>query len=129
LGFITEQMALYTNDTVGGLLNASFGNATEVIIACFALRKGYLRVVQLTLLGSIVSNLLLVMGSAFVAGGLVSSSQRFNQQGVNVNCGLLILATVAVLLPSLLSETHTEAVRRRRCRCLATLRRCPAALR
>jgi calcium/proton exchanger cax len=73
-------MAMYTNDTVGGLLNASFGNATEVIIACFALRKGYLRIVQLTLLGSIVSNLLLVMGSAFVAGGLVSSSQKFNQQ-------------------------------------------------
>jgi calcium/proton exchanger cax len=71
---------MYTNDTVGGLLNASFGNATEVIIAGFALRKGYLRIVQLTLLGSIVSNLLLVLGSAFVAGGMVSSTQKFNQQ-------------------------------------------------
>jgi Ca2+:H+ antiporter len=52
----------------------------------------FLRVVKLTLLGSIISNLLLVMGSAFVAGGLVHPLQRFNQQGINVNCGLLILA-------------------------------------
>jgi Ca2+:H+ antiporter len=65
--------------------------------------------VQLTLLGSIISNLLLVMGSAFVAGGLVYPSQTFNKQGINVNCGLLILAVVAVMLPTLLSST-AEAV-------------------
>ena len=63
LGWITEQLANYTNDTLGGLLNASFGNATEMIISGFALAKRsetYLRVVQLSLLGSIISNLLLV---------------------------------------------------------------------
>lgn len=54
--------------------------------------RRYLRVVKLTLLGSIIGNLLLVMGSAFIAGGLVHSSQTFNQQGINVNCGLLILS-------------------------------------
>ncbi|MEW5306854.1 MAG: hypothetical protein WDW36_009292 [Sanguina aurantia] len=108
LGFVTEQMAMYTNDTVGGLLNASFGNATEVIISGFALSRGYLRVVQLSLLGSIVSNLLLVLGSAFLAGGIRHKSQGFNQQGVNINSGLLVLSVVAVLLPSLLAETHTE---------------------
>lgn len=108
LGMITEQLALYTNDTIGGLLNASFGNATEVIIAAFALKQGSLRIVQLTLLGSIISNLLLVLGSAFIAGGLMHRQQQFSQQGINVNCGLLVVATVAIALPSLLSETHTE---------------------
>ncbi|KAJ9517492.1 hypothetical protein QJQ45_025021 [Haematococcus lacustris] len=113
LGFITEQLAMcecgHTNDTLGGLLNASFGNATEVIISGFALSKGYLRIVQLSLLGSVVSNLLLVLGSAFIAGGVKQTTQRFNQQGINVNCGLLMVGTLAVILPSLLSETKTEA--------------------
>ena len=74
----------------------------------FALKHGYLRVVQLSLLGSIVSNLLLVMGSAFIAGGIYNSQQKFSQAGINVNSGLLLLAVVAIVLPSLLSETHTE---------------------
>mmetsp|Transcript_17489 Transcript_17489/g.37792 ORF Transcript_17489/g.37792 Transcript_17489/m.37792 type:complete len:594 (+) Transcript_17489:253-2034(+) len=109
LGFVTEQLAMYTNDTLGGLLNASFGNATEVIISGFALRNNLLRVVQLSLLGSVVSNLLMVMGTAFLLGGMKHPEQRFNQTSINVNCGLLLLAVVAVLLPSLLSETETEA--------------------
>jgi len=108
LGFITEQLAMYTNDTLGGLLNASFGNATEVIISGFALKKRYLRIVQLSLLGSVISNLLLVMGTAFIAGGIHRHTQRFNQQGINVNCSLLLLGTLIVVLPSLLSETGTE---------------------
>lgn len=62
----------------GGLLNASFGNATEVIIAGFALKNGYVRIVQLTLYGSVVSNLLLVMGSAFLIGGTKHKHQYFN---------------------------------------------------
>lgn len=107
LGFITEQLAMYTNDSIGGLLNATFGNATELIISAFALSHGYLRIVQLTLLGSVISNLLLVMGSAFIAGGFRHKVQEFNQQGVNVNCGLLILGVVAVVLPSLLGTTDT----------------------
>lgn len=64
LGFITEQLAQYTNSTVGGLLNASFGNATEVIVSVAGLRAGLLRVVQLSLLGSVLSNMLLVLGCA-----------------------------------------------------------------
>eukprot|EP00201_Polytomella_parva_P017029 CAMPEP_0175056112 /NCGR_PEP_ID=MMETSP0052_2-20121109/10478_1 /TAXON_ID=51329 ORGANISM="Polytomella parva, Strain SAG 63-3" /NCGR_SAMPLE_ID=MMETSP0052_2 /ASSEMBLY_ACC=CAM_ASM_000194 /LENGTH=479 /DNA_ID=CAMNT_0016321079 /DNA_START=108 /DNA_END=1547 /DNA_ORIENTATION=+ len=102
---------MYTNDTIGGLLNATFGNATEVIISAFALAKGgtsYLRVVQLSLLGSVTSNLLLVMGSAFIAGGIKQKVQTFSKEGINVNCSMLILAAAAVTLPSLLSETHSE---------------------
>eukprot|EP00798_Chlamydomonas_sp_ICE-L_P007659 gene7659-813_t len=112
LGFVTEQLAMYTNDTLGGLINATFGNATEDFalsqgLLRFALSQGLLRVVQLSLLGSVISNLLLVMGSAFIVGGINHSTQSFNQQGVSVNCGLLMLAVVAILLPSLLSETET----------------------
>jgi Ca2+:H+ antiporter len=111
LGWVTEQLALYTNDTLGGLLNASFGNATEVIIAAFAIKRRYLRLVKLTLLGSIVSNLLLVLGCAFVAGGVAGhATQRFNRQGAAVNVGLLMLASVAVALPTLLSETTPPEV-------------------
>lgn len=111
LGFVTEQLAMYTSDAVGGLLNATFGNATEVIIAAFALSKGgitYLRVVQLSLLGSVVSNLLLVMGTAFIAGGIKRKVQTFNRTGINVNGGMLILSTFAIMLSSLLDATHTE---------------------
>ncbi|PNH09365.1 Vacuolar cation/proton exchanger 2 [Tetrabaena socialis] len=119
LGFVTEQLAMYTNDTIGGLLNATFGNATEMIISGFALaqaRNGggetYLRVVQLSLLGSVVSNLLLVMGTAFIAGGFRVKVQKFNQAGINVNSGMLVLSTFAVLLPSLLDATHSEQQQR-----------------
>lgn len=117
LGFITEQLAMYTNDTLGGLLNATFGNATEMIISAFALAKArssppaeketFLRVVQLSLLGSVVSNLLLVMGTAFIAGGIKHKAQTFNQAGINVNAGMLVLATFAIVMPSLLESTHT----------------------
>ncbi|CAD7698701.1 unnamed protein product, partial [Ostreobium quekettii] len=85
LGFITEELAAYTNDTIGGLLNATFGNATEVIISGFALAQAkdnptFLRVVQLSLLGSVLSNLLLVLGTAFFIGGIVHRSQSFSQE-------------------------------------------------
>ena len=70
LGHVTEQLALYTNPTVGGLLNATFGNATELIVSLFAIKEGLLRVVQLSLIGSVLSNLLLVLGTAFFMGGL-----------------------------------------------------------
>nr|GMC77385.1 vacuolar cation/proton exchanger 3-like [Ipomoea batatas] len=71
LGYATEQLALYTGPTVGGLLNATFGNATELIISLFALKNGMMRVVKQSLLGSILSNMLLVLGCAFFCGGIV----------------------------------------------------------
>ena len=108
LGFITEQLAEYTNPTVGGLLNATFGNLTEVIVSIFALRAGLLRVVQLSLLGSILSNMLLVLGCAFLFGGLTRKEQTFNAEGVMMNFGLLLLAVMGLSLPALLHFTHTE---------------------
>lgn len=76
-----RQLACYTGNTVGGLLNATFGNATEMIISIYALKNGMIRVVQQSLLGSILSNMLLVLGCAFFTGGIVHypKVQRFNQ--------------------------------------------------
>jgi|AntAceMinimDraft_1070359.scaffolds.fasta_scaffold10521_1 Ca2+:H+ antiporter len=108
LGFITEQLAEYTNPTVGGLLNATFGNLTEVIVSIYALRAGLLRVVQLSLLGSILSNMLLVLGCAFLFGGLSRKEQTFNAEGVMMNFGLLLLAVMGLSLPAMLHFTHTE---------------------
>ena len=108
LGFITEQLAGYTNSTIGGLLNASFGNATEMIVSMYALKAGLLRVVQLSLLGSILSNMLLVLGCAFLFGGMSRKEQYFNAEGVMMNFGLLLLAVMGLSLPAVLHFTHTE---------------------
>eukprot|EP01025_Chloroclados_australasicus_P059308 TRINITY_DN7493_c0_g2_i1.p1 TRINITY_DN7493_c0_g2~~TRINITY_DN7493_c0_g2_i1.p1 ORF type:complete len:578 (-),score=85.43 TRINITY_DN7493_c0_g2_i1:630-2279(-) len=107
LGDITEQLAMHTNDTLGGLLNATFGNATEVLISAFALQQGKLRVVQLSLLGSVLSNLLLVLGSSFLVGGIKFPEQSFRQSGVTVNNGLLLMAVASILLPSALTATKS----------------------
>lgn len=108
LGYVTEEMAKHTNSTIGGLLNATFGNATEMIVSIFALRDGLLRVVQLSLLGSILSNMLLVLGCAFFAGGVNFKQQTFNATGVMTNAALLCLAVGGMSLPAALHATHTE---------------------
>jgi Ca2+/Na+ antiporter len=107
LGFVTEQLAFHTNETVGGLLNATFGNATELIVAIAALSKGLYTLVQLSLLGSILSNLLLVLGTAFLCGGYHHKTQYFGKISSQVNGVLLMLATMALMLPSVLVNTGT----------------------
>eukprot|EP00736_Rhodelphis_marinus_P006772 Rmarinus@m.4814 len=106
LGFITEQLALCTNETLGGLLNATFGNATELIISIIALNDNQIRLVQLSLIGSILSNLLLVLGCAFFVGGLRFKVQSFNVHAATTNGGLLLLATLCLLTPAFLEVTH-----------------------
>ncbi|KAF7816029.1 vacuolar cation/proton exchanger 5 isoform X2 [Senna tora] len=110
LGYATEQLAFYAGDTVGGLLNATFGNATELIISLYALKSGMTRVVQLSLLGSILSNMLLVLGCAFLSGGIVfnKKEQVFNKATATVNSGLLLMAVMGLLFPTVLHYTHTE---------------------
>lgn len=108
LGYVTEQLALHTGSTVGGLLNATFGNATELIVSLFAMRKGLIRVVQLSLLGSILSNMLLVLGCAFLFGGLKRKEQRFNKTAALVSSGLLLMAVMGLMFPAVLQSTHTE---------------------
>ncbi|KAL2483460.1 Vacuolar cation/proton exchanger 5 [Forsythia ovata] len=110
LGWATEQLAFYTGPTVGGLLNATFGNATELIISMHAMKSGMLRVVQQSLLGSILSNMLLVLGCAFFSGGIVhcSKEQVFNKASAVMNSGLLLMAVMGLLFPAVLHFTHTE---------------------
>uniref|UniRef100_A0A5B6YYR5 Vacuolar cation/proton exchanger n=1 Tax=Davidia involucrata TaxID=16924 RepID=A0A5B6YYR5_DAVIN len=110
LGWATEQLAFYTGATVGGLLNATFGNATELIISIHAMRSGMIRVVQQSLLGSILSNMLLVLGCAFFSGGIVHSNkeQVFNKSNAVMNSGLLLMAVMGLLFPAVLHFTRTE---------------------
>lgn len=110
LGYATEQLAFFTGPTVGGLLNATFGNATELIIAIYALKHSMTRIVQLSLLGSILSNMLLVLGCAFFCGGLVfrRKEQVFDKGTAIVNSGLLLMAVMGLLFPAVLHYTHTE---------------------
>jgi len=102
LGESTEQLALHTSQSVGGLLNATFGNAVEIIIAVIALKSGLIRVVQASLIGSILSNLLLVLGMCFVAGGIYRKVLKFNQTSAQTSTGILFLAVLAVVLPAAL---------------------------
>lgn len=109
LGFVTEQLALHTNDTIGGLLNATFGNATELIVAISALRSGLYRVIQLSLLGSILSNMLLVLGTAFLFGGFRHKTQTFGAISGQVNSSLLMLSCMGLLFPSILTNAQEES--------------------
>ncbi|XP_052185218.1 vacuolar cation/proton exchanger 3-like [Diospyros lotus] len=101
VSFLTEQIAYYTGPTVGGLLNATCGNATELIIALFALRQRKIHVVKYSLFGSILSNLLLVLGSSLFCGGLANlkKEQRFDKKQSDVNMLLLLLGLLGLLLP------------------------------
>ncbi|XP_041995068.1 vacuolar cation/proton exchanger 3-like isoform X1 [Salvia splendens] len=109
LGWATEQLAFFTGPTVGGLLNATFGNATEMIISMLALQNGMIRVVQQSLLGSILSNLLLVLGCALFGGGLaLRREQVFNKPSAAMNSGLLLMAVMGLLFPAVLHYTRTE---------------------
>ncbi|KAI9152397.1 hypothetical protein H9P43_009187 [Blastocladiella emersonii ATCC 22665] len=100
LSFATEELAMYTNQTIGGLLNASFGNATELLMSVIALTKGLVHVVQASLLGSILSNLLLVLGASFLAGGMKYTEQTFNATAANTSASLLSIAVMALLIPA-----------------------------
>ncbi|KAI3437166.1 Vacuolar cation/proton exchanger [Psidium guajava] len=110
LGYATEQLAFYTGPTVGGLLNATFGNATELIISIYALKNGMIRIVQQSLLGSILSNMLLVLGCGFFTGGIVhyNKVQEFNEATALVNSGLLLMAVMGIMFPAVLHFTRTE---------------------
>jgi len=109
LGFVTEQLALHTNDSIGGLLNATFGNATELIVAISALSRGLFRLVQLSLLGSILSNMLLVLGTAFLVGGVYHKEQKHELISAQISSSLLMLATMALMLPNILVSSNMSS--------------------
>src|SRR5215472_2718679 len=100
----TEQIAVRTGDAVGGLLNATFGNAPELIIALVALKAGYLEMVRASLVGAILANLLLALGAAFLLGGVRHHEQRFNPQATRAYSTMMFLAAVSLAVPSAFSR-------------------------
>jgi Ca2+:H+ antiporter len=100
MGQATEQLAERTGEGIGGLLNATFGNAAELIIALAALRGGLHEVVKASLAGSIVGNILLVLGASMLAGGLSRSEQHYNPAGARSQATMLTLAAIALILPA-----------------------------
>lgn len=100
LGHATEQVAHHTGEGLGGLLNATFGNAAELIIAVMALRKGLYSVVKASLTGSIIGNILLVLGAAILAGGIRHKEQKFNVIAARAQSTLLTLAAIAMIVPA-----------------------------
>jgi len=101
MGEATEELAARAGATVGGLLNASFGNAAELIVGAVALSAGKVAVVKASITGSILSNLLLVLGLSVFLGGLRHHTQRFNKATAGLLATLLVLATIALALPAL----------------------------
>ncbi|HEY3741490.1 MAG TPA: calcium/proton exchanger [Bryobacteraceae bacterium] len=100
LGRATEQLAEHTGDGIGGLLNATFGNAAELIISIAGLQHGLYNVVKASLTGSIIGNLLLVLGASVLAGGLKYKEQRFNQQAASAQSTLMMLAAIGLVIPA-----------------------------
>jgi Ca2+:H+ antiporter len=100
MGLATEEIAVVVGPTLGGLMNATFGNATELIIALIALKAGLIEVVKASLTGSIIGNLLLVMGLSMFLGGLKFKEQTFAPVVARVNASLMNLAVIAILLPT-----------------------------
>jgi Ca2+:H+ antiporter len=100
IGLGTEELAYRSGPTFGGFLNATFGNAAELIIAVVALRQGHVELVKASITGSIVGNLLLVLGLSFFVGGLGRRSQKFNRTAATNTSVMLFLAVVALVMPA-----------------------------
>ena len=113
LGFATEDIALRTGEIIGGLLNATFGNAVELIISIISLTQNLVIVVQASMLGSILSNLLLVLGMCFWGGGYYFKTQYFNKTVAQTSASLLFISVASLLIPASfygsIHSTNTES--------------------
>src|SRR5919202_2518887 len=101
MGRATEELAVRSGPGIGGLLNVTFGNAPELIIAFFALERGLQEVVKASLIGSVLGNILLVLGVAMFVGGLRRDRQTFNRTAASAQSTMLLLATVALMAPAI----------------------------
>src|SRR6187549_2813380 len=100
IGNSTEQLATYTGDAIGGLLNATFGNFPELIIAIVALKAGLHEMVLASLVGAILANLLLAMGVSFLVGGAKFHNQDYNSTSVRVYSSMMMIAVISLTIPS-----------------------------
>lgn len=109
MGRATEEIALYTGPRIGGLLNATFGNAAELIITIFALRAGLYEVVKASITGSIIGNILLVLGLSMFLGGLKFKTQKFNRDAASMHSSMLLLAVTGLVIPAFFLSSHSSA--------------------
>ena len=109
IGKFTEELSSRTSPAIGGLLNATFGNATELIIGIFALKAGLIEVVKASIAGSVIGSLLLVLGLAMFWGGWGRDKQTFNKTGILAQSSTLFLATIALIVPAIFFETGAGA--------------------
>ncbi len=109
LSHATESVAAKTGDAVGGLLNATLGNLTELVISLAALRAGQIMLVKASIAGAIVTNALFMLGASFLLGGIKYHTQEYNRVSARLQAGLLFLATIALLVPSAIAEADSGA--------------------
>lgn len=109
MGEATEHLAHRTGPALGGLLNATFGNAAELIIAIVALQAGLVGLVKASITGSILGNLLLILGLSFIAGGIKRPVFKFNRATAGMSAAMLMLAVIGLVMPALFHSIHPEA--------------------
>src|SRR5690242_5670457 len=105
LGEATGALAAHSGPAIGGMLNATLGNATELIIAIFAIQSGHISVVKASLSGSIIGNLLLVLGLSIAAGGSKRTTLRFSRSNASINSTMLMIAVAALVMPAVFALT------------------------
>ena len=108
MGKSTEAIACYCGQKIGGLLNATFGNATELIIAFVAMKAGMFDVVKASLAGSVIGNILLVLGMSMLVGGLKYKTQEFNRHSMNITASMLLFAVLGLAIPAIFTHTMPE---------------------
>ena len=105
MGEGTEEISFYAGPKIGGFLNATFGNATELIISFFALKQGLFEVVKSSIAGSIIGNILLVLGASMLMGGIKHKNQKFNKNIVEVTSSMLLFAVIGLSIPAVFTHT------------------------
>ena len=105
MGEGTEQISFYSGPKIGGFLNATFGNATELIISIFALRQGLFDVVKASIAGSVIGNILLVLGASLLCGGLKYKTQVFNKKSIEMTSSMLLFAVIGLCIPAIFTYT------------------------
>ncbi|WP_081652124.1 calcium/proton exchanger [Dehalobacter sp. UNSWDHB] len=110
MGEATEEISFYSGPKIGGFLNATFGNATELIISFFALKAGLFEVVKASIAGSVIGNILLVLGLSMIFGGIKYKSQHFNQKVIDNSASMLLFAVIGLTIPAIFTHTLDPAL-------------------
>ncbi len=110
MGKSTDVISCFCGQKIGGLLNATFGNATELIIAFVAMKEGMFDVVKASLAGSVIGNILLVLGMSMLAGGVKYKTQIFNRNSVNITASMLLFAVLGLCIPAIFTHTMPEGL-------------------